>query len=119
MTRIGNPILDSTRLMLKRASKKSGANIWLRSYKDLSKPISRKPKVNIGKISHLTEKGAVVFIPGKVLGGGTISHNIIIGAYSYTKSAADKIVNAGGEVLFIPEFLERYSSGKNVILIGG
>lgn len=119
MSRIGNPVFDSTRMMLKRTSKSSGARIWLDASKYLSKSVSRKPKVNVGKISRLTKKDDVVLIPGKVLGGGTVSHRIIVGAYSFTKSAAEKITVAGGDALTIPKFLERYSSGKDVMLIGG
>lgn len=119
MSRIGNPILDSTRLMLKRASKSSGARIWLDASKYLAKPVSRKPSVNVGKISRLTEEDDVVLVPGKVLGGGVVSHRIVVGAYSFTKSAAKKIIAAGGESLSIPEFLKRYPSGADVMLIGG
>ncbi len=119
MSKIGNPVIDSARMMLKRASKSSGARIWLDASRYLSKPVSRKPKVNVGKISRLTKKGDVVLIPGMVLGGGTVSHRIIVGAYYFTKSAAEKITSAGGDALTIPKFLERYSSGKDVNLIGG
>jgi large subunit ribosomal protein L18e len=119
MSKIGNPILDNTRLLLKRASKQSGARIWLKASKTLSKSISGKPNVNVGKIDKLTKKDAIVLIPGKVLGGGSVSHSIIVGAYSFTKSATIKIQNAGGKALLIPEFLENYSSKKGVTLIGG
>jgi len=119
MSKIRNPLLDNARLLLKRTSQKSGAKIWLKASKTLSKSISRKPKVNVGKIDQLTNKDSIVLIPGKVLGGGTVSHKIIIGAYSFTKSAEIKIQNAGGKALLIPEFLEEYSTKKDVMLIGG
>ena len=119
MKKSKNPILDNTIKMLKRASKSSGANIWLSTSKYLNKSISRKSKVNVGKISYVTKKGEVVLIPGKVLGGGAVSHQIVVGAYSFTKSASDKIKNAGGEILPIPVFLERYPTGKDVKIIGG
>ncbi len=119
MSRIGNPVFDSTRIMLKRASKASGARIWLDASKHLSKSVSRKPEVNVGKISRLTGKDDVVLIPGKVLGGGGVSHRVIVGAYSFTRSAAEKITAAGGDALTMSEFLKRYSSGKDVKLIGG
>ena len=119
MRKIGNPILDNTIKMLRHASKSSGAKTWLRTSKYLNKSISRKSKVNVGKISHVTKEDEVVLIPGKVLGGGVVSHRIVVGAYTFTKSASDKIKNAGGEVLSIPIFLERYPTGKNVKIIGG
>ena len=119
MSKIGNPIFDNTMKMLRRASKSSRANIWLTTSKYLSKSVSRKRKVNVGKISNVTNKDEVVLVPGKVLGGGVVSHRIVVGAYSFTKSASDKIKNAGGEVLSIPVFVERYPTGKDVKLIGG
>jgi|TARA_B100002003_G_C13902679_1_gene439693 large subunit ribosomal protein L18e len=119
MSKIGNPIFDNTIKMLRHASKSSGAKIWLTASKCLSKSISRKSKVNVGKISYITKEDEVVFIPGKVLGGGAVSHRIVVGAYTFTKSASDKIKNAGGEILPIPVFLERYPTGKDVKIIGG
>lgn len=119
MSKISNPLLENARYLLKRTSQKSGAKIWLKASKILSKSISRKPNVNVGKIDKLTNKDAIVLIPGKVLGGGTVSHSIIIGAYSFTKSAELKIQNAGGKALSIPKFLEEYSTKKDVMLIGG
>lgn len=119
MSKIGNPVLDNAKILLKRASKQSGAKIWLKASKTLNKSLSRKPNVNVGKIDKLTNKDAVILVPGKVLGGGTVSHSVIVGAYSFTKSATIKIQNAGGKALLIPEFLDSYSSKKGVILIGG
>ena len=119
MSKNRNPIHDNTMKMLRTASKSSGANIWLTTANYLNKSISTKRKVNVGKISNITKKDEVVLIPGKVLGGGMVSHRIVVGAYTFTKSASDKIKNAGGEVLSIPIFLERYPTGKNVKIIGG
>ena len=119
MSKNRNPIHDNTMKMLRTASKSSGANIWLTTANYLNKSISTKRKVNVGKISNITKKDEVVLIPGKVLGGGMVSHRIVVGAYSFTKSATIKIKNAGGEVLSIPIFVKRYPTGKNVKLIGG
>ena len=54
MKKIGNPILDETARNMERAYKKSKARIWLRVKEILLKPRSRKPSVNISKISKLT-----------------------------------------------------------------
>ncbi len=119
MSRIGNPVIDSTLLMLKRASKSSGASIWLDAARFLSRSASGTPYVNVGKISRLTGQSDVVLVPGKVLGGGVVSQRVIVGAYSFTESAVEKIRAAGGEALALPKFIERYPSGAGVKLIGG
>jgi large subunit ribosomal protein L18e len=119
MNRIGNPVFDSTKLALKRASKSSGAQVWLAASRYLSKSRSRKPAVNVGKLSRLTGKDAAVLVPGKVLGSGILSHPLTIGAYSFTETAKKKITKAGGEALTITEFLARFPSGAGVMLIGG
>ena len=119
MSKIGNPVLDSTMLALKRASKSSGATVWLDASRHLSKSRSRKPTVNVGKIDRVTAKDSVILVPGKVLGSGVLSHPVVVGAYSYTATARRKIVEAGGEALTIPKFLERFPSGAGVTLIGG
>lgn len=119
MRKIRNPVGERIQTMLKNTSKSSGSRIWLDASRYLHKSVSRKPRVNIGKLSRLTKKNDVVLIPGKVLGGGTLSHSLTVGAYSFTMSASEKIVAAGGKALTLPAFLERYSSGTDVKLIGG
>lgn len=119
MSRIGNPVFENTISSLRKASKSSGADIWLAVSRYLSRPRSRKVCVNVGKVSRLTKNGDVVVIPGKVLGGGDVSHSVVVGAFLFSKAAAEKISKAGGEALTIGEFLNRYPDGRGVILIGG
>ena len=119
MKNIGNPVLDSTVLTLRRAFKSSKAKIWRDVSNRLLKSASIRTSVNIGKISRITKPNDVLVIPGKVLGDGEISHRIVIGAFSFTRSAVEKITLAGGEVLTIPELMEKHQSGAGVIIIGG
>ncbi|MCS7116776.1 MAG: 50S ribosomal protein L18e [Nitrososphaerota archaeon] len=119
MAKIRNPILTETIFRLRKASSKGRYKIWEVAAEYLSKHRSRRPCVNIGKISRLTKEGDRVLVPGRVLGGGVIDHGIIIGAYSFTESAKRKILKAGGEALHILEFVEKYPDGSGVILIGG
>lgn len=119
MAKIGNPIFDTTIYKLRKASAKGRYKIWEAAAEYLLKHRSKRPCVNVGKISKLTKGGDKVLVPGKVLGGGIINHNVIVGAYSFTNSAKSKILKAGGEALHILEFLDRYPDGSGVILIGG
>ncbi len=75
--------------------------------------------MNIGKISRLTKEGNVVLVPGKVLGGGVITHKITIGAYSFSEKASLKIQKAGGDNITISEFIKKFPNGGRVILVGG
>ncbi|MCP8304674.1 MAG: 50S ribosomal protein L18e [archaeon] len=119
MSRIENLILDNTIHNLRQAYKKSQAPIWLATVRYLSKSSSRRPSVNIGKISRLTKEGDVVLVPGKVLGGGVISHKITVGAYSFSEKASWKIQKAGGDTLTLAEFIKKFPDGGRVILVGG
>lgn len=119
MSKIGNPVLDHTVQVLKRASRTARAPIWLAAADDLLKSRSRKPEVNISKISRLTKRGDVVLVPGKVLGGGLLAHSVVVGAYSFSKTAAGKIRKAKGKAFSIPEFVEKYPDGKGVKFLGG
>jgi large subunit ribosomal protein L18e len=114
-----NPILDETTLNLERAYKKSRARIWLRVKELLLKTRSRKPSVNISKISKLTSDGDLVLVPGKVLGDGLISHKLIIGAFSFSEKSLEKIQKVGGQSLSLIDFSKKYTDGKKVVLIGG
>ena len=51
----------------------------------------------------LKERGLIrsVFKPFKVLGDGVIKHALTVEAYSFSQSAADKIVKAGGKTVVI------------------
>lgn len=119
MSKIENPVLNNAIYTLKQAYKKSKARIWLAAIEYLLKSRSRRPAVNVGKISRLTKEDDLVLVPGKILGGGIISHKITIGAYSFSDKALWKIQKAGGKAMSLKDFIEKFPDGKGVILIGG
>lgn len=115
-----NPLLRSDITALKKASKlESKSRLWRAVAEYLERSRSRRIAVNVGKIARLTKPGDVVVVPGKVLGGGLIEHNVIVGGFSFSRSARSKICAAGGEALPIKRFVEVYSAGKGVKIIGG
>jgi large subunit ribosomal protein L18e len=116
--RIDNPVLDKAIYTLRQAFKRSKAPIWPAVIEELLKPRSRRRQVNVGRISRLTARGDVVLVPGKVLGGGILTHNLVIGAYDYSQIALQKISKTGGKALFLDVFSEKYIDGKNVKLFG-
>ena len=83
---------------LKQASKKNEAPIWSRLADLALKPSSRRV-VNLTRINKSTKENDILFVPGKVLGTGNISHKITLSSFSMSTTAANKIILAGIEEL--------------------
>ena len=117
--RSDNPIIKETLEKLGKASKEKNKPFWSNVLEVISSSNSRRPVVNVGKISQLTKENDVVLIPGKILGDGFVDHAVTVGALFMSKSAGKKIMTAGGSVLSLVEFVEKYPDGSGVIIIGG
>ena len=103
---------------LKRASKKNEAPIWARLADLALKPSSSRRVVNLTKIDKITKEGDVLFVPGKVLGTGNMSHKITLCSFSISTVAAKKITQSGGNILKFPDIIEKFPTGKGVTIIG-
>jgi len=101
---------------LKQASKKNDAPIWAKLANLALKPSKRV--VNLTKIDKITKKDDVVFVPGKVLGTGNVSHKITLCSFSISTTAAKKIIQSGGSILKTSDMIQKYPTGKDVMLIG-
>ena len=102
---------------LKQASKKNEAPIWSRLAKLAIKPSARKI-VNLTRINKITKDNDVLFVPGKVLGTGNISHKIILSSFSISTTAAKKIIQTGGTIMTYSDMIKKYPTGKGVMIIG-
>jgi large subunit ribosomal protein L18e len=102
-------------LEVEEASKKSG--FWRSVGRILSRPRSRMPEVNVGKLAHLTAPGDRVVVPGKVLGKGEIGHSITVAAFSFSSSALAKLKSAGCTVMRLDEFAKSEPKGTGVKII--
>ncbi|MCS7126679.1 MAG: 50S ribosomal protein L18e [Aigarchaeota archaeon] len=91
---------------------------WRRVVEEVQKSRRSKRVVNLYKLDKLTNSGDVVYVIGKVLGVGELTHPITISAFSFSKTAYEKIRRVGGTILTTAEFAERYPTGSNVRLIG-
>ena len=102
---------------LKQASKKNEAPIWSK-LADLALKTSSKRTVNLTRINKITKDGDVLFVPGKVLGTGNLSHKITLGSFSISVSAANKVIKSGGNIMAYSDMIKKFPTGKGVIIFG-
>jgi len=103
---------------LKQASKKNEAPIWSRLAKLAIKPSSAKRVVNLSRINKTTKDNDILFVPGKVLGTGNMSHKITLSSFSMSVTAAKKIIQTGGSIITYSDMIKKYQTGKGVIIFG-
>ncbi|MCX8147548.1 MAG: 50S ribosomal protein L18e [Candidatus Woesearchaeota archaeon] len=94
------------------------ADIWKRIADDLERPTRKRRIVNLYKLDKFTKENENVVVPGKVLGGGIITHKINVAAFSFSEGAKQKILNAKGTCIEIPEMVKKSPKGHNVRIIG-
>ena len=75
---------------LKQASKKNEAPIWSRLAALALKSSSSRRVVNLTRINKTTKDNDILFVPGKVLGTGNLSHKITLSSFSMSTTAANK-----------------------------
>lgn len=118
ISRKSNSELVKTIDELKKASRENDAPIWKSIAKKLEGPSRNWPVVNISKIEYNVSKNGKAIIPGKIMGSGTLSKKVTVSAYSFTKSAVEKIEEAGGKCMIYNEFIKKNPTGKDVLVIG-
>src|SRR3989344_8994750 len=94
-----NSYLKALASDLYKLSSENKSNIWKRVADDLMVPTREKKLVNLFKIDLYAKDGDVIVVPGKVLGTGDINRKVTVAAFSFSKSAADKIKSAKGSVM--------------------
>ena len=73
---------------------------------------------NLSRLSRHAPEGAIVLIPGKLLGSGEVEGSPTVAAYSASEGARDKIIAAGGKYLSLNDLMSRKSRRKGVIILG-
>ena len=102
---------------LKKKSIDDKNKLWKRIASDLEKPTRNRRIVNLIKIAKVTKDNDTIIVPGKVLGTGELNHKLTVAAYSYSKSALDKI-NKNGKALSIKEMMKANPKASDVRIIG-
>ena len=109
-----NIYMRLTTSYLTKKYKEHGAKIWKAIGKMLLTPKRKRVAVNLSRINRHTKENDVVVVPGKVLGAGSLDHKVVIGAWSYSKTALEKIRKVGGTPLSLKEIADKYPTGKNI-----
>lgn len=118
LSRKTNLVLRELVETLLKQSRKYNAKIWYIVAEELTKPSRKRRAVNISKINRYTNPGEYVVVPGKVLGAGELDHPVVVAAYSFSKTALDKIQRTGGRAISIFELLKEKPNGSSVKIIG-
>jgi large subunit ribosomal protein L18e len=103
---------------LYKMSTEQKTQVWRRVADDLMVPTRHRHLVNVFKLGLYSKDGDVIVVPGKVLGTGDIGHKVTVAAFGFSKSAVDKIKNAKGSVMTIPELVQKNPKGKDVRVFG-
>ena len=102
----------------KQASKKNEAPIWSRLADLAVKPSASRRVVNLTRINKTTNENNILFVPGKVLGTGNMSHKITLSSFSMSVTAAKKIIKTGGNIMTYSDMIKKYPTGKGVMIFG-
>ena len=118
INRKSNAELIQSITSLKKAARDNDAPIWRSIAKRLEGPSRNWPTVNISKLEYNSQKNSKIVVPGKLMGSGNLTKKITVSAYSFTKSATEKIEKAGGKCLHYSDFIKSNPKGKDVMVIG-
>ena len=116
-TKSTNPEIIQLIKLLKKQSREQQAGIWLDVAEDLAKPSRQRVAVNLSKLSRVTEKGATVVVPGKLLASGDLDHAVTVAAFGASSKAKEKLAAVKAKYLSIGELVEKNPQGANVKII--
>lgn len=73
--------------------------------------------MNISKINCYIKEGDVVIVLGSVFGVGRFEYKVVVVVWKFSEVVRRKIIEVGGEVISIEEFMERNLKGSGVIIM--
>ncbi|RAH13784.1 MAG: 50S ribosomal protein L18e [Methanobacteriota archaeon] len=103
---------------LKEKSRETGSALWRDVALRLSKSRKNWAQPNLSRLSRHAPEGAVVLVPGKLLGSGDLEGSPVVAAYSASVGARDKIIAAGGKLLTLDDLMKENPEGKGVVILG-
>ncbi len=105
-----------TRELIAKLGKQKVA-LWKRVAKELERPTKKIACVNLEKLIKVVRDGEIALVLGKVLSVGEVKKKIVVAAFSYSETARQKIIGAGGEALSIEELFAKNPKGSKVRLL--
>ena len=110
---------DPNRLGLIEYLKKEGKKqpIWTRLAEDLESSRKNRAEVNLDKINMLTKAKDTVVVAGKVLGKGTLDHEVTIACFKISESAKEKIEKSKSSVITLKELVVKNPKGTRVMIL--
>ena len=112
-----NPQITQLINNLKEKSYQEKAALWKDVAERLNRSTRRQAEVNLSKINRHSSSDDIILIPGKVLGSGEIDHKVQVAALGFSRRAAEKIVNAGGNCMEISKLMEEHPKGSDIRII--
>ena len=94
------------------------SKFWKRITEELNRPSRQRRVVNVYKIDKYAQDGEMVLVPGKVLSVGELHKKVDVAAVNFSTGAKEKITQAKGRAISIPELLHENPKGKNVRILG-
>ncbi len=110
---------DPNRLVLIEHLRKEGRKqpLWARIAEDLGKSRKDRAQVNLDKINQFTKAKETVVVAGKVLGNGTLDHEVTVACFKASESAREKIGQVKGKIITIKELMENNPKGSRVKIL--
>jgi large subunit ribosomal protein L18e len=105
--------------LLNKTAIDKNASIWKDMAKRMASSRKNRTELNVSRLGRYTKAKDVVAVPGKLLGGGVIGHDVTVAALSFSASAKEKITSAGGKCITFDELLKRNPRGNNVKIMRG
>lgn len=114
-TKSTNPVLKDLLRDLEEKGRKESAEIW-KEVAGYLKSGGKRAEVNLSKIDRNSGEEDFILVPGKVLGAGSLTKEVKVAAFDFTKSARDSIEEEG-ETLSIKQLMEQKPSGEGVKIL--
>lgn len=112
-----NPNLIELIGNLKDKSYNEEVAIWKDVARRLKRSTRRQTEVNLSDINRVSQEAQTILVPGKVLANGQLDHKVNIAALNFSKTAQEKIEEAGGECIPISEIIEQNPKGSNIKIV--
>ena len=93
------------------------APIWKELARRLAYSRKNRSLVNVSSVERHTNPDDVVAVPGKLLGAGAIGHAVTVAAHTFSATAREKVINAGGKCVSFEELVKNNPKGSNVRII--